>query len=446
MKTIQNLQHPHELLVVAPQILRFRPMNKIVITLVRCETSMKINLDPNLIYITSSAIGQSQDSEADQRTRQLRCPRCNRSKPHMIEIFYVIDFMAKDLKVILHKLRQQINRMPISIVSIDWYCEDLAETVNSTINISQIKQTLELFTKHKWDRERETDHAASEIKPAQQQTKQKDTGVKQESTSYQPIIVSHITDYQHWIETRYVLENLQPKQENQPPCTLMHNLRNDHEKAQLATKIWGYELLERESIVRRWLTQGRPSLAKRNQMTQPRLTHPQTTAKILAATANLPCNIKLGREQWDKYLQTKQMIRLARDESNLALLANLISAAEHLEIRDAILIYGVNLKIARFTQIDIANAERYLQEASDIPPDNERIQKVITKLNSVVRYTPQNHAALYAAIGYLHWWNDYPAAAFENARCALAANPHYSLGKLVQQAVERGVLPPWKTK
>ncbi|XCB29976.1 hypothetical protein RQN30_00385 [Arcanobacterium hippocoleae] len=64
---------------------------------------------------------------------------------------------------------------------------------------------------------------------------------------------------------------------------------------------------------------------------------------------------------------------------------------------------------------------------------------MIGKIASLAKYSGVQQGTLYAVIAYLFWWIGKPAAALENARYALAADPSYSLAKLIVKAVEAQV-------
>lgn len=387
----QILHHSVEIVAIAPQMLRFRPRNQLLISRIQCGETQHTQVDLNFAYA----------AQFDGAV-EFSCPCCRQIAPHYFGQILAVDLQICRGAKLRDLIQERCSDADVSLISIDWYGEDLpAVTANQEL-IQEIK-----------------DLAAS-LHDAFPNT----------------IIVSHLSDYRDVI------------------CA---------ERIDASTESYG--VLERESFIGKYLSQQVLPLAAESKLVVPRIRHEeikQSMAQAISAyleTQQRHNNHEIYRQDetevdkfsaaaqicaWTKALHVQSVEGFQFTPQAAASLAQLLVSCEKIEIRDAILIYAVNSEISEITPELIRDASRYLANAAQSAPDCARIAKVIQRLSAIARYSIDSNVALYAAIAYLHWWADQPAPALENARYALQFKPDYSLAKLIHRAVRMQVPPPWQ--
>lgn len=433
MKDTSILNSPHEILAIAPQLIGFRVRNRLLISIAKCIDCTKTEKD--LMHFAANFQYSAKSN--------IRCTSIMPANLHFIEKVISLDLKRYENEEALMRVLRSINTENACVISIDWYCDDLFSVVKDENLLQQIKMVIYFFKNL---------HGKSFGKFNKQNIEKNFVSANfsetllQESNDDQPwnlpTVVAHFSDYRNWIESKYLFEfnSLSKTQSNKYLKTDLQQIVKQNS--------WSYEAVEQMSIAKKYILRGAPMLAFSNRMTQKRIADEKISQLIsVEISKNMKTeSVVSGRKAWNQFICGKKPVALARDKSNLSNIALLLSAFEHFEIRDAVLLYALNNEIDEITAINIYEADRQLKEISEKSPSFSRIETVIKMLNSLVKYSLTSQSALYGAIAYLYWWIGKPAEAYENSYFALSTNPEYSLAKLILKVVEARVKPPWQEK
>lgn len=124
-------------------------------------------------------------------------------------------------------------------------------------------------------------------------------------------------------------------------------------------------------------------------------------------------------------------------------MARLHAGLTDITIRDRVLVFAVNPEVESVSGMDIDDIETALHAATAVNPDGERLARITDVMRMIGAYSPEDAPAALALVGYLYWWAGRSGAAAEYVQAALDADPSYSLARLVEQALDIQLPPPW---
>lgn len=435
MNQAQVIRQFDEMVVITPQILRFRPKNQLIISCLRC-----FNRSAEHFAQVLDTPDTPDTSDSIQALKFLRfdCQSCGEAALHAIGPIFCVDLTQCSGEKLTALIQRKMSNERLSFVSIDWYCEDLSTPFAHPQLVHEIRCLIDFIKdlrKRSIIRAHFSDY--SKVIPASVLfTAAPDQIAADSLVSAQDKCCGEFADV---VDSGVVARN-----------SVEQRLKSEH------FRIWDYVDLERESVIGKYLAQGVQSLAAENQLVATRITD-ESICELIAVKM---CTEKaLSKSNAADYTFCAQgviewnQIFASMDDSvshntlhNTAVLAKLLLSCEQIEIRDAILLFAINPESSEIVLENVSRASSCLEKASQIKPDFARITQIIKQLAAVAIYSVDTNVALYAAIAYLYWWCDQPAAALENARYALSFCAEYSLAKLIQRAVTLEVAPPWKTE
>ncbi|XCB29974.1 hypothetical protein RQN30_00375 [Arcanobacterium hippocoleae] len=264
MKQKQILHNAHELVAIVPQVLGFRPKNRLVISVVTCGENKNSSADSKISFL----IG-------DGESAKFTCPRCKQQQIHFIGPILSINLKMYYGKKLFSRVAKVLTGVPISLVSIDWYGEQISEDTNNIELLKQIQQIQRIVTSSSQPRKKPEKSALDKLR------------IPIDAQYDNPVVVSHLTDYQQWIETKYLLSSAffsgSAAAGLNNPQDSCRRQRTETAKAQICGNgisaaenleyVHSYAALEAESFAQNFIESGAPALAAANSLVQPRITN-----------------------------------------------------------------------------------------------------------------------------------------------------------------------------